>query len=422
MKQFAQLLISSLVLLIFIGTQSCTSDVCEETLRYQKFDPVYITKEKLRTIEIEEAQELKDPGKIYVYGDYLFINERFKGIHIYDNSDIANPIAVAFLSIPGNVDMAVRGGYLYADNFIDLLTFDLSDPQNPLLVNSQENVYTNNRHERLNYGYLVYYKPTDVIEEIDCNSTYYGDDVIFREGDLLVESSGGQKFDTFSNGASAVNGQGGSMARFTLVDDRLYIVDNRNLHIFNVSDPSLPSPVTTKNVGWGIETIFPSGDNLFLGSNSGVFIFDNTNRDNPTFLSKFNHARVCDPVFVHGDVAYVTLRNGNRCGGFTNQLDVLDVSNLKAPKLIKSYPMDNPHGLTILGDRLILCEGQFGLKVLDISDNKDIKTKTKITGKHFYDAIGLSREHIILTGNDGILQYEMSGDDMLELSTINVVK
>ena len=76
-------------------------------------------------------------------------------------------------------------------------------------------------------------------------------------------------------------------------------------------------------------------------------IFDNSNPSEPIHLSTFAHARVCDPVVVNDDYAFVTLRSGDRCSGFVNQLDVVDIKDLENPKLVKSYPMDNPHGLGV---------------------------------------------------------------------------
>ncbi|MBK8279937.1 MAG: hypothetical protein IPK94_07395 [Saprospiraceae bacterium] len=55
-------------------------------------------------------------------------------------------------------------------------------------------------------------------------------------------------------------------------------------------------------------------------------------------LSTFSHARACDPVYVEGDIAYITLRNGTRCENFTNELDVVDITNITSPRLIKNTP------------------------------------------------------------------------------------
>ena len=88
-----------------------------------------------------ESHPLKDPGKIYIYGTYLFVNEYTKGIHIIDNSNPSNPQYAGFLSIPGNVDMAVRGTYLYADHRGDLVTLDISDLKKPKETSREKGRY-----------------------------------------------------------------------------------------------------------------------------------------------------------------------------------------------------------------------------------------------------------------------------------------
>ena len=95
----------------------------------------------------------------------------------------------------------------------------------------------------------------------------------------------------------------------------------------------------------------------------------------PTYKSIFSHVRVCDPVVADEKYAYVTLRNGSACGGFTNQLDVVNIENIEAPVLLKSFPFSNPHGLSKDGNILFICDGDSGLKVLDASDPSNILTK-----------------------------------------------
>ncbi|MPR32228.1 LVIVD repeat-containing protein [Salmonirosea aquatica] len=92
------------------------------------YRPVYATQAELTKIETQEPRPLRKPGKIYVKGDYLFVNELGEGIHVIDNSDPAKPEKIAFLSILANYDMAVKGNYLYADNGRDLVVFDISNP------------------------------------------------------------------------------------------------------------------------------------------------------------------------------------------------------------------------------------------------------------------------------------------------------
>ncbi|MDK0748946.1 hypothetical protein P7A58_15630, partial [Clostridium perfringens] len=66
--------------------------------------------------------------------------------------------------------------------------------------------------------------------------------------------------------------------------------------------------------------------------------------------------------------AFVTLRNGNTCQNGGNELQVVDIKNLREPKLVVSYPMLNPHGLALSGDHLYIAEGQHGLKSFNVAD------------------------------------------------------
>ncbi|HHH54785.1 MAG TPA: hypothetical protein ENK91_14070 [Bacteroidetes bacterium] len=412
------------VLFLLLGSivivQSCNLDKCHETRKYRVYNPVYMTKAQLRNIKIKEAKPLKNPGKIYVFNQYLLINELYEGVHIFDNSDKSNPANLSFISIPGNVDIAVKDGVLFADNYLDLLSFDISDPKNPKFLDSIANVFAEYKHEYETKGYRVYYEPSNVIEEIDCDDAV--SDTWIREDGVLLNSYSGDPR-AGSSGSSAGNiSVGGSMARFTIAHNRLYAVDNSKLHVFNVESPQNPSYTNDVNIGWGIETIFPVKDKLFIGSNSGMFIFSVSDVDNPSLLSSFRHASSCDPVFVTGDIAYITLRSGTRCQGFTNQLEVVDIKDLLNPELIKTYSMDNPHGLTVLENKMVLCEGDFGAKVLEVENPEKIKTKSKIANKHFYDVIGISTEDIIMVGNDGLYQYSLDGYDLTEISTIPIEK
>ncbi len=115
--------------------------------RYDYYDncdkPIYLSYEKLRSNypAIKEPREIEKAGKIYVYGDTLLINERNKGIHVVDNRVKERPIRKQFIEIPGNIDLAVKDGYLYVDSFIDLVILDIRDINNISVVNRKEKVF-----------------------------------------------------------------------------------------------------------------------------------------------------------------------------------------------------------------------------------------------------------------------------------------
>ena len=90
-------------------------------------EPVYLGWKELRAaIRSEPAKPIAKRGKIGLRGHLLFINEPNQGIHVFDNTDPAQPKALAFLKIPGNVDLAVKGDVLFADSFVDLVALDIS--------------------------------------------------------------------------------------------------------------------------------------------------------------------------------------------------------------------------------------------------------------------------------------------------------
>ncbi len=116
--------------------------------------PIYGTLEDLKAISIESARDLENPGKIYVKDQYLYINERNKGIHIIDNSDPTAPRNVSFINIPGNIDIAAKGNIIYVDNYKDLVAIELINPQTINIVKRLENAIPYNGEAPSEGGYF----------------------------------------------------------------------------------------------------------------------------------------------------------------------------------------------------------------------------------------------------------------------------
>ncbi len=139
------------LLLVMLGLSllnfRCTSDP-ELTNRgtVEGYRPIYMSHEAMRKVTPQGPRSLKHPGKIYVRGSYLFINEPGEGIHIINNMDPADPQPLAFVAIPGNGDMAVKGNVLYVDNATDLITLDISNPQQVQVLNRVENAFPANAY------------------------------------------------------------------------------------------------------------------------------------------------------------------------------------------------------------------------------------------------------------------------------------
>ena len=155
-----------------------------------------------------------------------------------------------------------------------------------------------------------------------------------------------------------------------------------------------------------------------------MFIYDNTNPENPTKLSAFAHVTSCDPVVAQGDYAYVTLRAGSFCGGGVNRLDILDITDLTNPLMVESYAMQGPFGLGIDGATLFVCDGVAGLKVYDVTDPMNLDLIAFETANETYDVI-LIPPLAIVVGPDGLDQYDYTDvattKELVLLSHLDVV-
>jgi len=98
---------------------------------YKTWVPIFMKRAELEQSVKYEAgsRPLKNPGKIYCKDHYIYVNELYKGVHVINNSNPANPVKEGFIIVPGCVDMAVKGDIMYVDNAVDLVAFDLINKQ-----------------------------------------------------------------------------------------------------------------------------------------------------------------------------------------------------------------------------------------------------------------------------------------------------
>ena len=425
---------TSLYALLFLVTllglsvvlEGC-SDKCEVTKEYVYLEPLYATVDEIRSqVSLVSPQAIDAVGKIYFKDGIMYVNDPGKGIHIIDNEDPSRPMQLKFLKIPGNFDLAIKGNTLYADSYVDLVAFDLSDLSNIREVSRLEGVFKNYQV----MGFAIdedccvitgfEEKRQVFIDESDCGpSTIQPWGGFFFEGGIAVTSDRAANFSTMAAiapGPGSGSGVGGSLARFAVSGNHLFLLDGADLQTLNVENEQNPVEKSRASVGWDIETIFPYKNNLFIGSRSGMHILDITTPELPVKVSTYEHVTSCDPVVVDDDYAYVTMRSGTNCPRGVNQLDVIDISNLKSPKLVKSYAMTNPHGLGIDEKTLFICDGDAGLKAYDASDVEAIDRNQLAHYKdiHAMDVIPFN-DVLMMIGRDGIFQYDYSDPKNIKL-------
>ncbi|MDR1980632.1 MAG: hypothetical protein LBQ39_03295 [Tannerellaceae bacterium] len=220
---------------------------------------------------------------------------------------------------------------------------------------------------------------------------------------------------------------GGSMARFAVCGDYLYTVDNSTLRTFDLSDAGSPAYMDSKDqfLDFGVETIFPMDTLLFLGSQTGMYIYNVTRPDFPQQIARVSHITSCDPVVASGNYAYVTLNSEHSwCGRSVDELQIYDLSDLYNPQLVRTETgFKHPGGLGIDGNKLFICDN--GLKIYDVSDPQkpvwtgDLTHIPQADGIEAYDVIPLNGL-LLVVGNGGLYQFDYRGEKITFVSKINV--
>lgn len=404
-------LLTLLMAVLFLG--ACKDKIYK---KYLANVPVYMDYETFRaSVKMQGPQSIKVPGSIYKKDNFLLIVEPNEGIHFINNANPSAPQQIGFLKVIGCNGMSVKDNYLYVNSFTDMVVIDVSSWEHPKEVARMKDMFPQ---------VLPAFNESYPIAKIDKEKgIVIGWEI--RETKELVENyptwSNCPTCEIFTaNGPSLASGSGtgisGSITKFSIVNNHLYVMEGFNLHSIRISNPLEPQANQPVQIFRTVETLFPKGNNLFLGTTSGMLIFSLSSPDNPTQVSEVNHMTACDPVVIQDNYAYVTVRSGRACGGDINQLDVIDISNLSQPVLVKSYPMQNPHGLGIDGNLLFICDGSAGLKVFDASNpltvgDHQVKQFPNIQAT---DVIPHNQVAVMI-GTDGLYQYTYADPTNIQL-------
>ena len=227
-------------------------------------------------------------------------------------------------------------------------------------------------------------------------------------------SNGGTNY---SNGGASGTGTGGSLARFTIAQNYLYVVDQRVLTAYSLANAADPQKTSQVTVGTDVETIYALDDKLFIGSQNAMYIYSISSAGNPALIGQASHVRACDPVVADGQYAYVTVRGGSSCGSTINALEVYDISNITNPSLVKEISLAGPWGLGKSEDRLYVCDGSTGLAVYNITSPSNPVFIKKVTGETFYDVIVLDNLLICMV-DGGYAIYKVVGDEITKAGMV----
>jgi hypothetical protein len=399
----------------FLSLSGCLRDTVTETQKYTILTPVYTLKSTvLASINGDPGTAIVQPGQLYLKGSFIYVNDVSKGIHIIDNSDPSHPVQTAWLNIPGNTSIAIRGNTMYGDMSNDLLAIDITNPRQVSVVGRMSNFFPRHNYSSdSNYVLTGYVTRDTVIKTLVPGRGLYS---IPGTMYYTLNASGVAAASSYAAQSSTGAGIAGSESSMALIGNYLYAIpDPHYINVVDVSDAGRPTLLSNMFSGFDLETIFPMKDKLVVGSKEGVYVYsiDNTSHQ-PIVEGEFSHGTACDPVIVDQPYAYVTLRSGTNCGGASNELDVLEFAqDITQSSLLKSYPMSGPSGLGKDGSLLFICDGSL-VKVFDATDPTHLKPTTQLQVRNAYDVIA-SNHLLIVVGSDGIYEYDYTDPGKIAL-------
>lgn len=409
--------------LLFIALLSLPLVACKKYKNKEVYAnvPVYMDYETLRSsFEFQQgAAPINGSGNIFLHNQYILLSEAYRGIHIIDNSSPQNPVQIGFISIPGNTQIAVKNDLLYANSYIDLLTIDISSVTDPKLICRYEDVLSYDMPPiQESYPVADIYKDRGVVIDWKIEKTKEVSGFMKKCFVADCEDCDKEEMEVKIATGGSVN-LGASRSKFAIKADYLYILDGGDIKSFSIAGGDCPDYKSKKRTWREPETLISDDQNLFMGTTTGMVIYDVSNPDQPDEISEVEHITSCDPVVVQGDYAYLTIRSSSECGGDQNEVQVIDISNRNWPKFKSSGDLMEPYGLGIDGNLLFVCDGIYGIKVYDASDPVDapdnlIKTFHGITA---LDVIPYNGVAIVITENS-IAQYDYSDPENLILLSV----
>ncbi|UKN00800.1 hypothetical protein K6119_13785 [Paracrocinitomix mangrovi] len=384
--------------------------------------PVYMSEEDFRnSFAFEDPQTVQTAGNIFVYNNYVFVNDVDRGIHIFNNTDPYNPYSIGFMSIIGNTQIAVKGDVLYADSFMDLVAIDISNITQPVQIDRMLDVFEY-KFPMIDENFPVANvdRSQGVVVDWNVEKTKDVSGFMAKFNVSDCPSCDQTEVQTKMAISSSSVALAGSMSKFAIINDNLYALDYTDLKSFNITNPSSITFGGTKRTWREPETLFASQEFLFVGTTTGMVIYDAAADPSfPDYVSEIEHVESCDPVVVDGDYAYLTLREGTDCGGDINELQVIDISNINFPTHKKSVSMTNPHGLGVDNNLLFICDGEDGLKVFDASNPV---TTGFMPEYHFPNIksndIILNNGLAIMIADDGVYQYDYSDPGNIFMTSV----
>ncbi|MHA1185558.1 MAG: LVIVD repeat-containing protein [Candidatus Heimdallarchaeota archaeon] len=301
-------------------------------------------------------------------------------INIIDLSDVCNPTFISkigFHPSSGNSinDFAIKDNYLFLSSS-DLITFDISDPYNPIEVGRLENYYTIQTAIIEDLFFCIRYETSPIGLKYNLSilnienplAPIFVGECVFEEADTYIQSMVvshsfayvatdekiiainiidetspvyAGEIEIYSLGSSTKKLELQSIGDIPYYDALVFCADfNKGLMIFNFSSLSNPSLISQHNTGYQAQSLYTTESFAYICSTKDYFSHSSSleivslqNPVSPVLVGRYLSEGTITDVIVHQNLAFLALTNDPS----DHSLEIINVSNPANPFLIGYY-------------------------------------------------------------------------------------
>lgn len=399
-------------------------------------------------------------GKIQVFTDLLVANDYLRGIQLYDISNPAAPAQRAFISIPGCADFAlyhdgVFGTLLYANGNGPLYVYDINDPANPVLSYTINDVFpasprkartateetTGDGDEGTGCACEESSSSSSTNESSSSSSSSSSATQTAGEVDEYEEGAGCACTEESSSSSSSSSeessssysysseysssssrssqddvtgtGEGGGctcaedsgsgngtqpqyMARLTIVDGKLLVLNYRTVQVYSLAQPTTPQKLgNAVTVDSEPQFMGPGTELLILGEGTSMKCYSLSSTNTIAFEFSLTSSQAEDRAVQVGTNAYLaSLWGGSaRFAVYsinTNSDFVTESTNFPLPAALDVAQYEG---------HAYICSGSSGLKVYNVTNQNDVFLATDLSGQPAYAVSVSSNATAVNAGN-----------------------